>query len=151
VGYGKTAMLRTGLALRLWEELHEEFPHPHNAYLQILLDSGWIGLTFVLPFYFLVMARLGMLLFDSRDPVFGAAGGAAVALVGALMIAAVGSQTFYPREGSVGMWCAIALGLRISLERSKAQARRIAPAVRSHLAARPVRLAAPEPAGMRRE
>jgi len=140
VGYGKLAMQRTGLVARLAEELHEDFPHPHNAYLQMLLDNGWIGLAFVLPFFLIVLVRTGRLLLDSREAVFGAAGGAAAALILALMFAAVGSQTFYPREGSVGMWCAIGLGLRISVERSKALAR-------AHLATvpRPTRRPAPLP------
>ena len=40
----------------------------------------------------------------------------------ALLIAALGSQTFYPREGSVGMWCAIGLLFRVDRERARALA-----------------------------
>jgi hypothetical protein len=54
--------------------------------------------------------------------VFVAAGGMTLALVGALLTAGFGSQTFYPREGSVGMWCAIGLLLRVERERSRALA-----------------------------
>jgi hypothetical protein len=32
----------------------------------------------------------------------------------------MGSQTFYPVEGTVGMWCAIGLMLRVSVNRSQA-------------------------------
>jgi hypothetical protein len=52
--------------------------------------------------------------------VFVAAGGATLALVLALLVASIGSQTFYPREGAVGMWCVIGLMLRVSLERRRA-------------------------------
>ena len=41
----------------------------------------------------------------------------ALALVLSLLVAGLGSQTFYPREGSVGMWCAIGLLLRVDRER----------------------------------
>jgi hypothetical protein len=44
----------------------------------------------------------------------------ALALVLALLVAAMGSQTFYPREGSVGMWAAIGVMLRVSVEKRKA-------------------------------
>ena len=50
-------MARTGVAERLEKELGESFPHPHNAYLEQLLDSGVLGLALVVPFYLLVLAR----------------------------------------------------------------------------------------------
>jgi hypothetical protein len=39
----------------------------------------------------------------------------------ALMIGAFGGQTFYPREGAVGMWAAIGLLLRIHVNSLYAQ------------------------------
>ena len=53
-----------------------------------------------------------------------AAGGVCFALMLALAIAAIGSQTFYPREGTVGMWCAIGLMMRVhvSLQNQKSSA-----------------------------
>ena len=39
-GYGRLAMRRTGLSAFLMEQLGESFPHPHNAYLEQLLDNG---------------------------------------------------------------------------------------------------------------
>ena len=109
LGYGREAMKRTGLAQFLYQELGEEFPHPHNAYLQWLLDNGWVGFVLVMPFYVVVLFHATRLFLDSRSAVFVAAGGATLALVLALLIASAGSQTFYPREGAVGMWCAIGL------------------------------------------
>jgi hypothetical protein len=44
-------------------------------------------------------------------------GGITLSLVLALLIAAIGSQTFYPREGAVGMWCAIGLALRVYVQK----------------------------------
>jgi O-antigen ligase len=120
LGYGREAMKRTGLAQFLYQELGEEFPHPHNAYLQWLLDNGWVGFVLVMPFYVVVLFHATRLFLDSRSAVFVAAGGATLALVLALLIASAGSQTFYPREGAVGMWCAIGLMLRVSLERRRA-------------------------------
>jgi len=32
----------------------------------------------------------------------------------------MGGETFYPREGAVGMWAAIGLLLRVAVERQKA-------------------------------
>jgi O-antigen ligase len=119
IGYGREAMYRTGLVRLLQEELGENFPHPHNAYLQMLLDNGWVGFVLVVPFYLVVLSHCFGLLLDNRSTQFTAAGGAAAALVLALLVASMGSQTFYPREGAVGMWCAIGLMLRVWVERAR--------------------------------
>jgi O-antigen ligase len=119
IGYGRLAMIRTGLKEKVWGELGESFPHPHNAYLEILLDNGILGLLAVVPFYLLVLWHGFQLLSDRTDAIYGAAGGVACSLVLALLIAGIGSQTFYPREGAMGMWCAIGVMLRVSVERSR--------------------------------
>jgi O-antigen ligase len=133
-GHGRQAMIRTGLARLLREELRESFPHPHNAYLEWLLDNGWLGMTLMVPFYLAVLWHAVSLFRDSRSPAFVAAGGATLALVLALLFGSIGSQSFYPREGSVGMWCAIGLMLRVCVERARALR-----AVRARAAALPVR------------
>lgn len=119
IGYGRLAMARTGLKSFLWEKFGENFPHPHNAYLEMLLDNGWIGFLMVIPFYLIVLWHSISLFRDSRSHVFVAIGGVTSALVLALLVASMGSQTFYPREGSVGMWCAIGLMLRVYVERKR--------------------------------
>jgi hypothetical protein len=119
IGYGKEAMVQTGLTEYLYSEYGELFPHPHNAYLQLLLDNGILGMLCVLPLYILVIIYSYSLLRDNRSPEFIAAGGCCLALVLALLVASMGSQTFYPREGAVGMWCAIGLMLRVYVQRSR--------------------------------
>lgn len=118
-GHGTEAMQRTGIAIYLWQTLGEEFPHPHNAVLQWLLDNGLIGFIPVFLFYATVIRYSISLFRDSRNPEYIAIGGMTLSLVSTLLIASVGSQTFYPREGAVGMWCAIGLMLRVYIERSR--------------------------------
>jgi len=79
-----------------------------------------VGLALTVPFYATVVALSFSLFRDSRSPVFVAAGGTCLALVLALLFGAIGSQTFYPREGAVGMWAAIGLMLRTAVERWQA-------------------------------
>jgi O-antigen ligase len=119
VGYGRQAMQTTGLAALLMDELGEDFPHPHNAYLEMLFDNGVVGFLVVIPFYLIVLHHALSLFRDRRDPAYEAVGGIAASLVLALLVAAMGSQSFYPREGSVGMWCAIGLMLRVWVERRR--------------------------------
>jgi O-antigen ligase len=118
IGYGRQAMIRAGIARFLWQNFEEEFPHPHNAYLELLLDNGLAGFLIIIPFYWLILKYSLSLFRDLRSPVFIAVGGVSSALVLALLFASFGSQTFYPREGSVGMWCAIGLMLRVYVERA---------------------------------
>lgn len=123
-GYGRQAMIRTGIYDWMFDMYGESdaFPHPHNAYLELLLDNGIFGFLCVIPFYVLVVLFAFRLFRDRSDPLFGAVGGVCCALVLALLFAAMGSQSFYPREGSVGMWVAIGLMLRVSLERARSLA-----------------------------
>jgi O-antigen ligase len=123
VGYGREAMVRTGLRDFLWEEYQESFPHPHNAYLQWLLDNGLIGFVLVMAFYIAILARATRLFFDSYSEWYTAIGGVTLGLVLALLVASMGSETFYPREAALGLWGAIGLMLRVSVERSRTRSR----------------------------
>jgi O-antigen ligase len=118
-GYGREAMVRIGITQQIKEDHGdgESFPHPHNAYLQLLLDNGLIGFFLVIPFYFVVVRQALSLFLDKQDPLCAAVGGVALSLLLALLIAAMGSQTFYPREGSVGMWAAMGVMWRLWVER----------------------------------
>lgn len=119
-GYGREAMVTTGLRRLLWTELGETFPHPHNAYLQILLDSGWLGLVPVLWFYGVALFCALRLFGDTRSPLFVTSGGIAAALILTLLVASFGSQSFYPREGAVGLWAAMMLSFRMIVQRQRA-------------------------------
>ena len=118
-GYGREAMRSQGISGYLWGELGEDFGHPHNAYLQWLLDNGIVGAVPVFFFLLLMLKRSISLFADSRSPVFIAVGGMALGLLFAQLVGALGSQTFYPVEGSVGMWCALGLMWRVHLERQR--------------------------------
>jgi O-antigen ligase len=119
IGYGKEAMISTGLSGMLMSRYGESFPHPHQAYLEILLDNGLLGFLIVVPFYLAVFWRSFKLVLVREDPLVCAVGATAFCLIAALLTGAMGGQTFYPREGSVGMWAAIGLMLRVSVEWSR--------------------------------
>jgi O-antigen ligase len=115
LGNGRIAMQRTGLTYQCIDELGERFDHPHNAYFEWLLDNGFIGFACAVPL-FVCLYRRSYRLFRLRDdPLFEAVGGTALALMLTLWVAALGSQTFYPEEGVVPMWCALAVALRASV------------------------------------
>ena len=134
IGYGRQAMPRIGLTEYLADEYGraEAFPHPHNAYLEFLLDNGVLGFLLVMPFYVLIVYYAGRLFLCVREPWASAVGGIGVALLLAFLVSAIGSQTFYPREGDFGMWCAIGLVLRYTVEQRRNRTRASAIAESSH-------------------
>lgn len=119
LGFGREAMTTTGIKQLLLDKYDESFPHPHQAYLEMLLDNGVVGFLCVIPFYLIILYLSLQLVRDREDPLASVVGTICFALVMALMIGAFGGQTFYPREGSVGMWAAIGLMLRFSVERAQ--------------------------------
>ncbi len=138
VGYGLEAMTRTGLSAT-YRRL--SFPHPHNAYLEVLLDAGIIGVILVAAFYLAVLFHATRLFMRPRSTLERAVGGAALSLTLALLIAAYGSQHFLPQEGGVGMWAAIGLAMRASVDRNRRRMRPV-PAAMPATAARELRVAA---------
>jgi len=120
-GYGRQAMQTTGLAAYVSEKLNDSFPHPHEAYLEMLLDNGILGFLCIIPIYFLAVKRSVSLFLDRSEKQYEAAGGAALALVLALLIASFGAQTLYPREGVVGMWAAVGVAFRVYENRDRKQ------------------------------
>jgi O-antigen ligase len=119
VGFGREAMSVTGVQRYLAEEFGESFPHPHQAYLEVLLDMGIIGFLIIVPFFVMVVFHALRLLRDREDPLVCVVGTVCCALVLALLVAGFGGQTFYPREGAVGMWAAIGLMFRVYIERRR--------------------------------
>jgi hypothetical protein len=99
------------------EELREVFDHPHDAYLEMLLDNGIIGFACVIPIYLMLLTRCVSLFRDREDLLVSATGGVALSLLLGLLIASVGAQTLYPREGVLGMWAALGVALRVWVER----------------------------------
>jgi O-antigen ligase len=119
IGYGRQAMIRIGIWQRILEEQGpgETFPNPHNAYLEVLLDNGFVGFFLAMPFYVVVVWLSFKVFRDWSDPLFCAAGGTALTLVLGLLFSSMGGESFYPKESSLGMWCAIGILLRVCVQR----------------------------------
>jgi len=133
IGYGREAMKRTGIKRMLSEQLGEDLAlgHPHNAYFEMLLDNGAIGLALVVSFFVTILGYSGRLFLQDEDgdPWASGVGGMTLALVLTHMVASMSSQSFYPCVGDCPMWCAIMLMLRVRVERTRAKRLRPAQAL----------------------
>lgn len=123
IGYGRAAMQRTGLSAWYAASQGDDdayVNHPHNAYLEMLLDNGVVGLFAALALYGYFVAAALSLVRDRQSPVFLAVGGLALSLILAQLVGSFTGQSLYPRESTVGMWCATGLLLRVWVQRSRA-------------------------------
>jgi hypothetical protein len=115
-GFGRDGYHASGVADYIAFQLEDPFPHPHNAYLEWMLDNGILGMLLIIPFYgFVVISSIK--LFRSEDGLVSAAGGVALSLVCAQLVGSMGAQTFYPRESTVVMWAAIGIMARVFNEK----------------------------------
>lgn len=117
-GYGRLALFRTGVAQDAYEIKGEYFGHPHNAYLEFMLDNGLVGLVPVLLYYFFLVKACSGLLRKGSDPLEVAVAGACFSVVMAQLITSLTAQTFYPRNGTMAMWCVMGLFLRVLADKS---------------------------------
>lgn len=118
IGHGRTAMKRIGLSTRLGEERGLPFPHPHNAYLQLLLDNGLLLGVPILLLWLIALKRSWTLARDPTQPLTLHAGTLGLAVLGSFFAGAMAQQSFYPEAGTVGVFAMLAVTLRISAERT---------------------------------
>jgi O-Antigen ligase len=112
LGLGRNGWQNSGASLYVFQTFKEPFTHPHNSYLQLLIDNGLLGSLPILLFYLLIVKQSFFAFRRGKDPVVIAIGGACFAAVTAFLVAGVGGQSFYPVESAVPMWCLMGLMLR---------------------------------------
>jgi len=122
-GFGRNAMTRTGARQFLADEYGEEsgrvVSHPHNAYLEVLLDSGLIGLVVVVGFHLCIWVYSIRLFRDRYDALYASVGGFTLSLLTGHLVSFMGGQSFYPEEIDVGLWCAMGVVLRVYVDRTR--------------------------------
>ncbi|MCB1693146.1 MAG: O-antigen ligase family protein, partial [Pseudomonadales bacterium] len=116
-GYGRHAMVRTGASAEVarregLKEGERGFPHPHNMYLRIMMDSGLIGTVPILLMYLIILKRSASICRYKKGEA-ASIGMATLSLVLALLIAGLGSQDVFPVQGTIAMWASVALALRV--------------------------------------
>lgn len=121
-GAGRLAILHTPMFDEVMAYTHGTCPnHPHNAYLELLMDAGVIGTLMIAPIYVGILLIGANLLRAKDDPLARAVGGAALGCTGMLVIAGLGSQTFFGTQVStISLWITAALAVRMWTERRAA-------------------------------
>lgn len=109
-GWGRRGFMRSGITLELFDTYDRSMAvnHPHNAYIQIVFDNGFIGGLFVVA-YFLWLASRSYGMFKANDRTTRLVGGLGLAWICTFLISGVTASTFYPNEGSIFLWAVMGL------------------------------------------
>jgi O-antigen ligase len=104
----------------IWADKPHLPPHPHNAYIQILLDSGVFGAFFFVGFYILLMAKaIGMAL--NKNKFISSYGYGYFLCVFVYFLQAYTGFRFYPNEESYYIWLFLGVIMWIDQHRKQIQ------------------------------
>lgn len=125
IGHGRYGLLRNDCYEEIIERGHNVPGHPHNAYLEILLDAGVIGLSICLALMgVILMAGYGLMRFRD-DPLLDRLGAVTLAAALAELSAGVAGSSFFPTQSTVPYLCVWGVALRtycgVCAEKSQAE------------------------------
>jgi O-antigen ligase len=125
-GYGRYIMLRDRQFYESVLQNEDRVPeHPHNAYLEVLLDYGAIGLAVTLAVFLGILKVSFGQMRRYTDPLVRTIGTIAFAAALDNLVVGISSRALLPRPSAMAMWCAFALCLRLWMQ----ERRQPAPAV----------------------
>ncbi len=112
LGQGRLSILRTDAYGKIMA-LEGNCPStPHNGYLEVLIDTGFLGLAITSAF-FLGIAGLSFALMRDADPLMQTVGGMGVVASLSLLINAMSGGILFPDQGMLGMLCSFFLSCRL--------------------------------------
>lgn len=124
IGYGLGGTARSDAFFGISQNEGRFTGHPHNSYLEIMVDHGIVGLAVVLGLI-ISTAWMGYRLFCVRDdPLFAIVGGMAFVAIVNVAILGLASSFFYPKESMLSLICPVAVMARLYPARFSVAARR---------------------------
>ncbi|MFQ5428673.1 MAG: O-antigen ligase family protein [Phycisphaerae bacterium] len=117
-GFGRYSILRTDVYDAILSSGAGSVPqHPHNAYLEVLMDAGTMGLLICMACVGGLLTAAVSLLRGGHDRLITAAGAVAICAVITVLSAGVAGGSFYPTQSTVPYLCVWGLTLRLAAER----------------------------------
>jgi O-antigen ligase len=112
-GHGRLAIARKSCTIDILKREGFVPTHPHNSYLELMIDSGVIGLSITLALL-VTVGYMGLsLLWTRGDPLVEIVGACGFLAVVNVMVLGMSSTFFYPKESSMWLLLTIALTTRI--------------------------------------
>lgn len=116
-GHGRYAILRTGAFDTILDAVGRVPTHPHNSYLEVLLDAGVVGLLTCLAVMFGLTRAAWMLLRERNDRLITAVGAVAMIAVVTELSAGIAGSSFYPTQSAVPYLCVWGVAMRLATEK----------------------------------
>ncbi len=113
IGHGRLAVWRTKCYTEI---LYREFSvpsHPHNSYLEVLVDSGIVGLFIVLGLLFSIWWISALLMRSRGDPLESVVGSVGFAAIVHVLGLGLSSNYFYPKQSMLWLICCSAVVVRV--------------------------------------
>jgi len=115
IGYGRLAIKRRPIHDAIVEKEPGGIGHAHNAYMDMLLDAGAIGLATALAIFGWMAVTAAQFFRDRRDPLVSFVGAVGLALVAIPLIGGGSGQSMFPDEQSVPLWGFAGVLVRLSV------------------------------------
>ncbi len=113
IGHGRLGMYRGSGAGESIQRFGAFWGHAHSAYLEMLVDTGIIGLAAAMSVFgpvFVLSARYAR---RRSDPFLATVAAMGVAALGTYFVMGLASQTFFPVLNTVGLWAVMGLVMRV--------------------------------------
>jgi O-antigen ligase len=125
IGNGRMTIKREPAVYDRILELGGRVPaHPHNSYLEVLMDAGVVGLLVVLTAAGGILVASARLLRGSGDPIVWSAGACGVCAIVAELAAGVAGSSFWPGQSEVPYMVVWGSVFAIAAERRAAESHR---------------------------
>lgn len=112
-GYGRLAILHTPAFGKILASEGFVPKTPHNGYLEVMLDTGAIGLIIVLAVFVGAGIVSYRLMRQGQEPVLVALGGVGLIHAGGNLVNALSGGILLPDQGMLGSFCAFGVVLRV--------------------------------------
>jgi O-antigen ligase len=112
-GYGRLAIARTGATHEIHEREGYVPTHPHNSYLELLLDGGLMALGVTLALLLGIGHAAFRLVRSRGQPLQELAGALGLIAVVNAMVLGLSSQFLYPKQSLMWLVCAVAITGRV--------------------------------------
>ncbi len=122
IGRGRHAVARSENYHKI-KRRESNIDHPHNAYLEILLDSGLVGLALVMRLLWLLVQQLRWRLRMAHPRALPIAPFAGLCALAAFCVAGLTGQTMYPRGYNVFLWLLLMWGTVVPVAQVARQTR----------------------------
>jgi O-antigen ligase len=109
IGNGRYAIVSSDAVLEGYAP--DDFWHPHNMYLELIIDSGIVGFMCVVPLFFVILRKIHKNLGNVRDLKIKEYHYAIIVSMISYFIAGITGRSFFPGLKNSYLWIIMGIGI----------------------------------------